>query len=183
MYVDTPLRAHGAPVAVALGVALALGYLVLAWRGEAARPTRAIRVIAVIAAATAIAAAPLVLLRIVRDLRTTEGLPRRTAQEIGPSTGGFDRELFNRLESRLPKGAHYYVAVAPPITGSPRDVFVDWSTVSLLPSIRVADPAKAAWLLTWGVRPATLAPHVAIALRLRAAVHPEATVYLARVER
>ena len=115
--------------------------------------------VAVLAVAfvSAIGTAPFLSWRIVQDLRYTISISQDVAERIGAYEGNLSGGIFDVVLETIPAHETYYVAAGG---GPGSGDFAAWAHTVLLPRIAVDDPAKADWILTLGVDPRSVGPHV-----------------------
>jgi hypothetical protein len=167
-----------------LGLAAAAALLLLAPARIAAElgvPVRSAVSLATLATlATTVAAGPFVLWRVVEDIRYTARLTTQQAEEIGANMNGLDERVFDRIRALVPPDATYAIEAAPDIDWRRREALPKWAGFSLLPRIRVEDPARADWVVSWGVPPSRL--NLEVADETVIVAHHEAPLwYVARV--
>ena len=92
-------------------------------------------------------------------------------------------EIFDNAAWRIPAGDTYYLASDPDLDRATKAAFREWALGYLLPRIAVADPAKAGWILTLGVDPASVGPKVSRTWLMKESVNGLPPAYLGRVDR
>jgi hypothetical protein len=152
-------------IMVVLGLVAAAALVLFGRRriaAEVGAPLRSAVALATLATlATTVAAAPFVLWRVVEDIRYTSRLTTVQAEEIGADMNGLDEQVFERVRAMVPSDATYAIAVDPDLHWRQREALPKWAGFSLLPRVRVDDPARADWIVSWGVPPAELGVDVA----------------------
>jgi hypothetical protein len=133
--------------------------------------------------ALTLGAAPFLVWRIVEDLRVTTALDAYERREAGPIQAFLQPYLLDGVARLIPAGATYATAVGPSVPYEPaREAFPGLALRELFPRHTVADPARADWVLAWGIDPRLLAPvERVIVARPRSGSYPP--VYVARVKR
>ena len=138
-----------------LGAVAGLAVAVLAQRRELA-DDRLVTWLVAAALGLTIAGAPFTLWRVLVDIRETAPISAEHARYVGAETKLIDGELVERIGARIPERASYYVAVAPDAHEEIRASLDEWMGYALAPRLRTHDPEAAAWIVTWGARPAQL---------------------------
>jgi len=124
---------------------------------------------------------PFVTWRVVEDLRVTTGLDPYERREIGPIQAFLQPYLLDGVDALIPPGATYATAVSDAVPYAPaRQAFPALALRKLFPRRSVADPARAEWILAWGIDPRRLAPVERVVVA-RKASGPYPAVYVARV--
>ena len=139
--------------------------------------------IALVLVATTLGAAPFVAWRIVEDIRYTSGIDSWLAPRYGVSVYGVHPEIFDNAVHRIPAGDTYYMASATTINDVSQRAFKEWALGYLLPRVAVADPAKARWIVTFGVDPRTVGPPITKTWLLKGPVNGLPPAYLGEVAR
>ena len=162
-----------------LGAALAL--VVLLRRGRVPGDGVA-RMCAALLALT-LGAGPFLVWRVVEDLRVTTALDAYERRESGPIQAFLQPYLLDGVGALIPRGATYATAVGDSVPYEPaRAAFAGLALRELFPRRTVGDPARADWIVAWGIDPRGLARvgRVVVA-RPRSGVYP--ALYVAEVER
>jgi len=179
------LGVPGSPGAVGtallvLGLALAAAGFWLARRRGLVPLDLAGRVSAAAFALT-LGVGPFVTWRIVEDLRVTTALDSYERRESGPIQAFLQPYLLDGVHELIPPGATYATAVSDAVPYEPaRAAFPALALRELFPRRTVADPARADWIVAWGIDPRRLAPVDGVVVaRKKSGVYP--AVYVARV--
>jgi hypothetical protein len=170
-------------IMLALGIAAAVAFVLLA-RGRVAAelgvPLRSRVAVATVAVlATMLAAGPFVLWRVVEDIRYTSRLTSQQAEEVGAGRYGIDERVFARVRQLVPPDATYAVEAGPSIGERTRVALPFWAAFTLAPRVRVEDPRRAEWIVTWGLPPERLGVNTADETVIVTAARP--FWYVARV--
>jgi hypothetical protein len=179
------LGVPGSPGAVGtallvLGLALAAVGFLLARRRGLVPFELAGRVSAAMLALT-LGVGPFVTWRIVEDLRVTTALDSYERRESGPIQAFLQPYLLDGVHELIPPGATYATAVSDAVPYEPaRAAFPALALRELFPRRTVSDPARAEWIVAWGIDPRRLAPveDVVVATK-KSGVYP--AVYVAKV--
>lgn len=161
---------------LALGAAAAAAASPALWRWSRRelRDTAAGGAVAATLAVT-LAAMPLVLWRVVEDIRLTSRLSDEEAATLGATMNGLEPGVFERLRAAIPPDDSYAVRAGPRLTASARVALGPWASYALLPRVQVDDAGTADWLVAWGVR---TPPDDAVRITVRGD-----TAYLLRLRR
>ena len=139
--------------------------------------------IVLVLVATTLGAAPFIAWRIVEDVRYTSGIDSWLAPRYGVSVYGVHPEIFDNAVRRIPAGDTYFMASAPTINDVSQRAFEEWALGYLLPRVAVTDPAKARWVVTFGLDPRTVGPPIAKTWLLKGPVNGMPAAYLGEVAR
>jgi hypothetical protein len=157
------LGVPGSPGAVGtallvLGPALAaLGFRLAGRRGLV--PSDLAGRVAAAMLALALGAGPVATWRIVEDLRVTTALDPYERRESGPIQAFLQPYLLDGVSGLIPPGATYATAVSGAVPYEPaRQAFPALALRELFPRRTVSDPARAEWIVAWGIDPRRLAP-------------------------
>jgi hypothetical protein len=175
---SSPGPVGGALLVVGLFLAAVAALLVLRRRRVGLRDSAL-----VVCAAATLGAGPFLVWRIVEDLRYTTGLDAYERQAAGPIQAFLPGYLLDGTRRILPRDATYAVAVGDEVPyPTARKAFPALALTSLFPRVSVADPARADWIVAWGVDPR----HVARVTRVvvaRPRTGPLPAVLVAKVRR
>lgn len=176
------------PGAVGLAV-LALGLVVGALYGLRARRRvsgafvgqPSVAWVVVLLVAVGIGTAPFIAWRIVEDIRYTSSIDAWLVPRYGVSVYEVHPEIFDNAAARIPAGDTYYVISDPGLDRTSRAAFRQWALGYLLPRVAVADPGDAQWILTLGVRPASIGGPIERTWVLKGSVNGLPPAYLGKV--
>ena len=178
------------PGAVGFAILLAglIGGALFAWliRGRvlaAVEGVRGVAAIVLVLTATTLGASPFIVWRVVKDISYTSGVDPWLKPRYGVSVSGVHPEIFDNAAARIPPHGTYYLAVAPSVDYGARASFRQWALGYLLPRIAVSQPDRAEWIVTLGVDPARVGPHVTKVWRLKESVNGLPPAYLGKVQR
>jgi hypothetical protein len=119
--------------------------------------------------------------RFVEDLRVTTRLDAYGASAAGPIQAYLPGYLVEGAQRHIPRDATYAVAVASSIPWAPaRAGFPPLAMETLFPRRSVADPARADYVVTWGIAPRSVA-HVSRTWVVRPKAGLYAAVFVGRV--
>jgi hypothetical protein len=170
-----------------LVIGLTLGAL-FAWRIRA-RTVSALEGATVVAwivlSATAVTlgSTPFVAWRIVEDIRYTSGIDPWLRPRYGVSVFKVHPEIFDNAKARIPAGDTYYLAPSKKVEYTSRSAFRLWALGYLLPRVAVAEPDRAAWIVTLGRDPRSVGPPVSKVWLLKEPVNGLPAAYLGKVQR
>lgn len=163
-----------------LGVALAgVGFWLAHVRGVV--PVDLVGRVSAAALSLTLGVGPFVTWRIVEDLRVTTALDSYERRESGPIQAFLQPYLLDGVDELIPPGATYATAVSDAVPyEAARAAFPALALRELFPRRTVDDPARAGWIVAWGIDPRRLASvdRVVVA-RKGSGVYP--AVYVARV--
>jgi hypothetical protein len=142
---------------------------------------RTVAWIVAVLVAVGIGGAPFIAWRIVEDIRYTSAIDPWLMPRYGVSVFRVHPEIFDNAAARIPPGDTYYVASASGIDGTSRAAFRQWALGYLLPRAAVADPARAQWILTLGLRPASVGPAIERTWLMKEPVSGLPAAYLGKV--
>src|SRR5262249_37808084 len=104
-------------------------------------------------------ATPYLVWRVVEDLRYTTRLDAYSGAAAGPIQASLPGHLVGGAVPLVPRGATYATAVGANIPWSQaRAAFPSLALQTLFPRRSVSDRRTADYVVTWGVRPAAVAP-------------------------
>jgi hypothetical protein len=124
---------------------------------------------------------PFVTWRIVEDLRVTTALDSYERRESGPIQAFLQPYLLDGVHELIPAGATYSTAVSDAVPYEAAcAAFPALALRELFPRRTVSDPARAEWIVAWGIDPRRLAPVERVLVATKpSGVYP--AVYVARV--
>jgi hypothetical protein len=172
----------------------ALGWLLLAAGAVAALAAcfllrRRLAALTLPAAAAAVcllaaaAATPYAARRFAEDLRVTTRLDAYGASAAGPIQAYLPGYLVDGARPLIPRDATFATAVGGEIPWpAARAAFPALAMETLFPRVSVADPRDAEYVVTWGIRPARVAP-VSRTWFARRRAGEYAAVYVGKVRR
>jgi hypothetical protein len=165
--------------ALALGLAVALA---LAWRFRSRRPVERADLWAAVALLAVVAAGPYLMWRVVSDLRVTTAMTPYDRSVAGPVQAYLQPYLLDSVVRIIPPGDTYATAVGDSVPYSQaRSAFPSLALQRLYPRVSTV-PARAAWIVAWGIDPRAVAP-VGQVIVARRASGPYPAVRIARVLR
>ncbi len=132
-------------------------------------------------ALASISISPYVAWRIVEDIRYTSGLNSWIADRYGVSVAQVHPAIFDAAAAHMPAHARYYLATSRSVDSIRRQAFEEWAAGWLLPRVATSTPGQAAWILTLGVPPSTVVPHLRHTWRVWPAVNGTPAAYLGQV--
>jgi hypothetical protein len=138
-------------VLLAVGALLGL-VLVMAGRSRVGSD-RSAGWLVLLALGATVAGMPYTLWRVSEDIRATWTVGPAHARYVGAETKLIDGELAARVGEVLPRGATYYVAVAPDAFAEIQASLGPWLGYALVPRLQVREPEDADWIVTWGATP------------------------------
>lgn len=175
-----------------MGLAFLVGGLVIgflyAWRirrliVSAVGGSRSVGLVVLILLGTTVGTAPFLGWRIVEDIRYTREIDPWLAPRYGVSVFRVHPEIFDNAALRIPPGDTYYLASAGNLDRVTKAAFREWALGYLLPRVAVADPARAQWILTLGVAPASVGPTVSETWMVKESVNGLPPAFLGKVAR
>lgn len=178
------LGVPGSPGAVGWALLLA-GLLVAAasgYRFRARLPREPVAAAAALSLVVTAGAAPFLAWRIVDDLRYTTRLTPYDRSVAGPVQSYLQPYLLDRVPGIIPAGDTYATAVGASVRYyAARKAFPALALQTLFPRLSTT-PDRAEWIVSWGVRPAALAPVSKVVIARRAsALYP--ALYVGKVRR
>ncbi|HEY7398856.1 MAG TPA: hypothetical protein VH538_11180 [Gaiellaceae bacterium] len=164
-----------------IAVGLVVGVAVLVrMRGVLGRQVPSVAA-AIIALVVTAAATPYVVWRITEDVRYTTSLHGYDRAAAGPVQAYLPGYLVDGAARLIPRTASYATVVSPSVPWLPaRTGFGPLTMESLFPRRSVANARDADYLVTWGVRPASVVSAARV-WTLRKAFGQSPTIYVAKV--
>jgi hypothetical protein len=129
-----------------------------------------------------VGAVPYVVWRFGEDLRVTTGMHGYDDAAAGPVQAYLPGYLVDGAVRYVPRGATFATAVGSGIPWTAaRAAFPSLALETLFPRVSVADPRRADYVVTWGIRPGRVAP-VSQVWVARPKVGEYDAVYVGKVE-
>jgi hypothetical protein len=167
-----------------VGSLLGLGFAVALWLQlrPASRTGVAAAGLLALAAASAVAVAPWNAWRVYVDLRYSAALPTDVAEAQPVYDHGIDGRIYGALKDAIAPGETFFVKATREVADDSAPlVFEIWPLTTLLPRLAVDDPARADWIVTWGLDPASFGVRLQSVRVLAAERDGFPAMYLARV--